>query len=78
MSVEERLRSVFQETLELDEDVEIRTLDRESVDVWDSLAQMLLVVAIEREFGIELTTDDVIDLESFDGAVALVSARTAA
>ncbi|MGN7186961.1 hypothetical protein [Microbacterium enclense] len=78
MSVEERLKLVFQETLELDDDVEIHTIDRESFEMWDSLAQMLLVVAIEQEFAIELTTDEVIDLESFDGAVTLVSARTAA
>jgi acyl carrier protein len=41
---------------------------------WDSLTQMALVVAIENEFGLELTAGQVIELETFDSALAIVTA----
>ncbi|MFD2418176.1 acyl carrier protein [Amycolatopsis pigmentata] len=68
----ERLRAVFIEALDLGADVDVENLKYRDIGAWDSVGQMSLVAAIEDEFGIRLETDQVIDLNSFQAAVALV------
>lgn len=68
----ERLRAVFIEALDLGADVDLENLKYRDIGAWDSVGQMSLVAAIEDEFGIRLETDQVIDLNSFQAAVALV------
>jgi acyl carrier protein len=46
-----------------------RTLENASMDeisTWDSLTHMGLIVAIEDEFGFELSGDDIADMITFD------------
>lgn len=69
-----RLRAVFTEALGLDPNVDVTALRYRDIDAWDSVGHMTLVAAIEDEFDIELDTDQVIDLSSFEVAVAIVSA----
>jgi acyl carrier protein len=38
------------------------------VDTWDSLRQMEMIAALEREFSVELTFDDIVAMQSM-GAV---------
>lgn len=78
MSVEDRLRAVFRESLELGEDAEVGGLAYRAIPAWDSVGHMRLVAAIETEFDIMLETDDVLDLSSFDKAVEIVGRQLAA
>jgi len=61
-SVMDRIREVFRS--ELDDDDLAINLDTSQEDIldWDSLAQVRLVAAIEREFGIEF---DLSEIEQF-------------
>ena len=43
------------------------------VPQWDSVAHMALVAAIERDFDILISTDDVIDMSSFAKAREIVA-----
>lgn len=43
-------------------------LDMESTGTWDSLSHMQLIAAIEDDFGIELTADEIVSMRSI-GAV---------
>lgn len=70
--MQERLRAVFVEALDLGADVEVENLKYRDIGAWDSVGHMSLVAAIEDEFGIRLETDQVIDLNSFQAAVELV------
>ena len=40
------------------------SLDMESTGTWDSLSHMQLIAAIEDEFGIELTLDEIVAMRS--------------
>lgn len=60
-----RLRAVFVDALALDETVDVERLAFRDVPAWDSVGHMALVAAIEDEFGVQLDTDQVIDLSSF-------------
>ncbi|WP_428966738.1 acyl carrier protein [Micromonospora fluostatini] len=65
MTLTDRLRAVFVEALELPEGVDVENLKYRDIEQWDSLGHMTLVAAIEDEFGVQLDTDQVIDLSSF-------------
>ena len=72
MSVQiEQLRSIFKESLELEDDVIVDRLEY-NARKWDSVAHMTLVAAIEEGFSIMLETDDVLDMSSFPKAVEIV------
>ncbi|KXK61021.1 acyl carrier protein [Micromonospora rosaria] len=65
MTLTDRLRAVFVDALELPEGVDVENLKYRDIEQWDSLGHMTLVAAIEDEFGVQLDTDQVIDLSSF-------------
>jgi acyl carrier protein len=65
VSLNDRLRAVFVDALELPEGVDVENLKYRDIEQWDSLGHMTLVAAIEEEFGVELETEQVIDLSSF-------------
>jgi len=44
---------------------------------WDSLFHLNLIVAIEQEFQVRLTDDDIVDLTSFEAAAKIVEQRLA-
>lgn len=73
-----KLREVFVESLELDEDVNVETLKYRDIDAWDSVGHMALVAAIEDEFDVQFDTDQVIDMSSFKVAVDMVPQLQAA
>jgi acyl carrier protein len=72
MSVESRLRTVFIDALELGDDVTVEQLKYRDIDQWDSLGHMTLVAAIEDEFGVQLDTEQVIDMSSFKVALDML------
>jgi acyl carrier protein len=65
MSLNDHLRAVFVNALELPEDVDVENLKYRDIPQWDSLGHMTLIAAIEEEFAVQLETEQVIDLSSF-------------
>jgi acyl carrier protein len=65
MSLNDHLRAVFVDALELPEDVDVENLKYRDIPQWDSLGHMTLIAAIEEEFAVQLETEQVIDLSSF-------------
>lgn len=72
MALNDRLRTVFVESLGLDEDVDVENLKYRDIDQWDSVGHMALVAAIEDEFDVELDTEQVIDMSSFKVATDML------
>jgi acyl carrier protein len=71
-SVAGKLREIFVEALELDEDVDVENLKYRDIEAWDSVGHMALVAAIEDEFDVQFDTDQVIDMSSFKVAAEMV------
>jgi acyl carrier protein len=65
MAINDRLQRVFRDVLELGPDNDVESLKYRDIEQWDSLGHMSLVAAIEDEFNVELSTEQVIDLSSF-------------
>ncbi len=69
MALQDRLRRVFVDTLELGDGVDVANLNYRDIPEWDSLGHMTLVAAIEDEFDVQLDTEQVIGLSSFKIAI---------
>jgi len=61
---DERLRKCFVEALGVRSEVVTDTLAYNSIKQWDSVGHMALVAALETEFNVMLSTDDIIAMSS--------------
>lgn len=68
----EKLTKVFADTFGIAVN-EVAGLQYQGIEQWDSVGHMTLVAAIEDEFGIEMDTDDIIDMSSFEKAKGIVA-----
>lgn len=59
MTILNRLNDVYQDVFEDDELVIERKLTARDIEDWDSLLHVSLVFAVEKEFGIRLTSFEV-------------------
>jgi acyl carrier protein len=71
--MENKLKSIFAESLGINDNMIIDTLCYAEIPQWDSVAHMALVAAIEEGFDIMLDTEDVIDMSSFEKAKKIVA-----
>ncbi len=72
MDLADRMSDVFVRALELEPGADVVNLRFREHPRWDSVGHMSLVVAIEDEFGVEMDTDALIGMDSFDKAVETV------
>ena len=68
----EKYTEVFTRLFEISED-EAKKLHYQDIDAWDSVGHMTLISELEVEFDIEMDADDIIDFESFEKGVELLS-----
>jgi acyl carrier protein len=77
-SVKQRLNTVFQDVFD---DPKLQITDEmtaDDVDAWDSLTHIDLIVAVEKEFRIKLSTSAVRGLKNVGDFIALVESKTKA
>ena len=68
MSLDTRLRSVFNTVLELDKTLPDSALRYQETPGWDSLGAVLLISSIEDEFKVEIDTERALKMDTFNGA----------
>ena len=59
-----KIRRIFHEILGIEEERVTDSLSYQSCEKWDSIRHLKLVAAFEKEFGIELETDDIVAMEN--------------
>jgi acyl carrier protein len=72
MSLDSRLRSIFNTVLELDASLPDSALRYQETPGWDSLGAVLLISSIEEEFQVEIDTDRALKMETFSGAAHML------
>ncbi len=70
--LEERVKACFRVVFPQLAEHEIGSASQASVGAWDSMATVMLVSAIDEEFGIELDLDRLNELDSFNNICACV------
>lgn len=69
----DKLNKILVENFEIPESEVLKDLAMNDISSWDSLTHMALIVAIENEFEIELTGDDIADMTSCDAIRTIVA-----
>lgn len=72
-----RLSSLVADLLDLDGLVLTRSTTASDVEGWDSLAHVRIVVATEQEFGVRLSTGEIMSLRTVGELVDLVQGKLA-
>ncbi|PQG13585.1 acyl carrier protein [Enterococcus faecium] len=71
-----KYKKIFIENLQLPEVFEeFSSLTIENTSNWDSLAQITLISDIETEFDIELETEDILLLNSFNAGIEILKEK---
>ena len=75
--MDERLKRVMAETFEVDaERIDTHTAP-DTLTAWDSLRHMSLILALEREFGIEFDEEEIPELSSYELLREAIAAKLA-
>lgn len=74
-STESKLIEIFRVALDLEDDFDVLPSRRLDEPRWDSLAQISFIVAIEAEFNIKLTVNEINQINSFRAALLIVEAK---
>jgi acyl carrier protein len=69
--IEQKLKEIIGDIFDLDEISDEVTSD--TVEIWDSLNHLRLVTALEDEFGINLTMDEINIMTNYPKIVELVT-----
>ena len=69
----EKINQLLADTLKISTEQASENLGMDDVSTWDSLTHMNLIVAIEDEFKIELSGDDIAEMISFDAIRSTVA-----
>ncbi|MBV6633828.1 MAG: acyl carrier protein [Alphaproteobacteria bacterium] len=70
------LRDVFQKTLGVDPELVTEAAGPDDIPGWDSLGHMTLMTALEQHFGISLSIDDIMEMDTI-AAILTVLKRNA-
>ena len=73
--IKDKLRSILAEAIELEPDEIDDASSPDTTPEWDSFAHMNMVAVIEKEYGISLTIDEVIEMQSLPKIVEIVSRK---
>ena len=74
--MEERLATLISDVLELDGESESADAVRNEHPSWDSLAHLTLVTAVEEEFGVRFTMDEIESIETLRDFAQALQARS--
>ncbi|KAB2914703.1 MAG: acyl carrier protein [Bacteroidetes bacterium] len=63
--MEDRVKEIMGAVFEVDPTTINETSSQDTIENWDSIRHMSLVVALEEEFGVQLTDDQIADMQSY-------------
>lgn len=75
MSIKSELQGIFQDVFDDDTIELMEEMNAESIEDWDSLAQIRLIVAIEKYFKLKFTFDEVQGLKNVGEMIALIQKK---
>lgn len=76
MMIDQRLHSLLAEMLDMPETQITPDTNRTSTEAWDSLNHLQLITALEKEFEIKLTMQEIADVNTVEDLQRLISTRS--
>ncbi len=74
-AIYDKLTVIFRDILDEDQLVATPQLSAKDVDAWDSLSNIQIIVAAEKEFGVRFTSAEMGSLQNVGEFVALISRK---
>jgi len=71
--MDDRLTRIFSDVFDIDAALITPDASPDTIDDWDSLSHINMVLAIEGEFGIKFTMTEVAQLTRYDKIMALIT-----
>ena len=68
----EKYNNAFYEAFDLEKGSDLSELEYQSIDEWDSIGHMTLMSELEDNFDITISTDDLIQFESYKQGVEIL------
>lgn len=68
----EKYNNAFYEAFDLDKGSDLSELEYQSIDEWDSIGHMTLMSELEDNFDITISTEDLIQFESYKQGVEIL------
>lgn len=75
MDVKQKCIEVFAEVMNVDASAINDDTSPDTLEEWDSLSHVQLILGLEKGFGIEIAPDEGIDLENFKMVMDFISAK---
>jgi acyl carrier protein len=72
--MQEKLEAIFKQAFGIDHLTD--DLSIENVDGWDSMAHVALILALQKEFGVEISPADALELTDVASIKRFLSAKT--
>lgn len=72
----EKIKKIIADTFQIKESEITLQVKMEDIDSWDSLTHMELVMSLEEEFGIEFTSDEIMEMTNVEKIVKIVGEKT--
>ena len=72
MSIISILQDIFRDILDIEDLVLLRDTTSDSIESWDSLAQINIIAACENQFGIKFDLNDIIRLNKVGDIVDVI------
>lgn len=74
MNNTEKYTQAFMDAFSIDEET-AKTLKFQQIPAWDSVGHMGLVAQLEEQFGIMMEPDDIVDLNSYEKGLEMLSEK---
>ena len=75
MEIKQRLQEIFRDVFDDEELVIAENMTANDIEDWDSLAQINLVIEIEKEFGVKFNLEEVSELKNIGEMLKLISKK---
>ena len=76
MNQKERLQEIFRDIFDDEKLIITEEMSANDIEDWDSLAQINLIIAIEKEFKVKLRLEEVSNLKNIGEMLELLSKKT--
>lgn len=76
MMIFERLQSVFRDVFDDKGIILFEEMTAKDIEDWDSLMNINLIVAIEEEFRVSFTTDEILDAKNVGDFIRLLESKS--
>lgn len=73
--MKEKLQEIFRDIFDDEELVIIEEMTATDIEDWDSLAQINLIIAIEKEFGVKFNLEEVSKLKNIGEMLDLIKLK---